>query len=160
MPNLDWARWKKAAMLEAMTDVIVAQPDFLEGVDEMLVSVPLDSWKAYFKWHMVRASSSFMNTELVQENFNFYRGVLSGVKEQEPRWKRGVNTLNSILGEVIGKLYVAKHFKPEAKAQMTTLVENLRQAYGEGIRGLDWMGDETKIQALDKLAKFKMERLF
>lgn len=154
MPNLDWARWKKAAMLEAMTDVIVAQPDFLEGVDEMLVSVPLDSWKAYFKWHMVRASSSFMNTELVQENFNFYRGVLSGVKEQEPRWKRGVNTLNSILGEVIGKLYVAKHFKPEAKAQMTTLVENLRQAYGGGIRGLDWMGDETKIQALDKLAKF------
>ncbi len=154
MPNLDWDRWKKAAMLEAMTDVIVAQPDFLEAVNDMLVSVPLDSWKAYFKWHMVRGAARYMNAELDQENFNFYRGVLSGVEQQEPRWKRGVNTLNNVLGEVIGKLYVAKHFKPEAKAEMTKLVENLRTAYGEGIKDLEWMGDETKVQALDKLAKF------
>jgi len=154
MPNLDWARWKKTAMLEAMTDVIVAQPDFLEAVNEMLVSVPLDDWKSYFKWHMVSGAAGYMNAELDQENFKFYRGVLSGVKEQEPRWKRGVSTLNGVLGEVIGKLYVAKHFTPEAKSEMTTLVENLRVAYGEGIKGLDWMGEETKVQALDKLAKF------
>lgn len=154
MPNLDWARWKKAAMLEAMGDVIVAQPDFLEAVNEMLVSVPLDSWKAYFKWHMVSGAADYMNAELDQENFNFFRGVLSGVEQQEPRWKRGVSTLNGVLGEVIGKLYVAKHFTPQAKSEMTTLVENLRTAYGEGIKGLDWMGEETKAQALDKLAKF------
>lgn len=154
MPNLDWARWKQAAMLETMTDVIVAQPDFLAAVNEMLVSVPLDSWKAYFKWHMVSGAADYMNAELDQENFNFFRGVLSGVEEQEPRWKRGVSTLNGVLGEVIGKLYVAKHFKPQAKAEMTALVENLRTAYGEGIKGLDWMGEETKAQALDKLAKF------
>ncbi len=154
MPNLDWARWKKAAMLEAMGDVIVAQPDFLEAVNEMLVSVPLDSWKAYFKWHMVSGAADYMNAELDQENFNFFRGVLSGVEQQEPRWKRGVSTLNGVLGEVIGKLYVAKHFTPQAKSEMTTLVENLRTAYGEGINGLDWMGEETKAQALDKLAKF------
>ncbi len=154
MPNLDWARWKKAAMLEAMTDVIVAQPDFLEAVNDMLVSVPLDSWKAYFKWHMISGAANYLNSELDQENFNFYRGVLSGVEEQEPRWKRGVNTLNRVLGEVIGKLYVAKHFSPKAKSEMTILVENLRNAYEEGIKGLDWMGEETKTQALDKLAKF------
>jgi endothelin-converting enzyme/putative endopeptidase len=79
---------------------------------------------------------------------------LSGVEEQEPRWKRAVSTLNNVLGEVIGKLYVAKHFTPEAQTEMTTLVENLRSAYAEGIKGLDWMGEETKVQALDKLAKF------
>jgi putative endopeptidase len=154
MPNLDWDRWKTAAMLEKMTDVIVAQPDFLEAVNDMLVDVPLDSWKAYFKWHMISAAADYLNDELDQENFNFYRGVLSGVEEQEPRWKRAVNTLNNVLGEVIGKLYVAKHFTPEAKSEMITLVENLRSAYAEGIKGLDWMGEETKVQALEKLAKF------
>lgn len=154
MPNLDWARWKKAAMLEGMTDVIVAQPDFLEAVNEMLIDVPLDSWKAYFKWHMVSNAADYLSAELEQENFNFYRGVLSGVEQQEPRWKRGVNTLNNVLGEVIGKLYVAKHFTPKAKTEMTTLVENLRAAYAEGINELEWMGAETKTQALDKLAKF------
>jgi len=92
---------------------------------------------------------------LDEENFRFYRGVLSGVKEQEARWKRGVTSVNGALGEVVGKIYVAKHFSPEAKQKMQALVENLRSAYGKGIKGLDWMGEETKKQALDKLAKFE-----
>jgi len=154
VPNLDWARWQKVSMLDEIDSVIVGQPDFLEAVNQMLVDVPLDDWKAYFKWHTITNAAPYLNDALDQENFNFFRGVLSGVTEQEPRWKRAVSTINGSLGEVIGKLYVAKHFKPEAKAEMNKLVENLRDAYGEGIKGLDWMGEETKKQALDKLAKF------
>jgi len=152
--NLDWDRWQEVSLLSEIDSVIVGQPDFLEAVNQMLVDVPLDDWKAYFKWHTISNAAPYMNDALDQENFKFFRGVLSGVTEQEPRWKRAVSTINGSLGEVIGKLYVAKHFKPEAKAEMTKLVENLRDAYGEGIKGLDWMGEETKTQALDKLAKF------
>ncbi|MFT5573012.1 MAG: putative endopeptidase [Cryomorphaceae bacterium] len=154
LPAVDWDRWRKTAMLEKMTDVIVAQPDYLQAVNLMLTEVPLDSWKQYFKWHLITAVAPYMNAALDQENFSFYRGVLSGVKEQEPRWKRGVSTINNVLGEVVGKIYVSKHFTPEAKAEMNILVENLRTAYGEGINGLEWMGEETKKQALDKLSKF------
>jgi putative endopeptidase len=154
MPVVDWDRWRKTAMLEKMTDVIVAQPDYLQAVNLMLTEVPLDSWKQYFKWHLITAVASYMSADLDQENFAFYRGVLSGVKEQEPRWKRGVSTINNVLGEVVGKIYVSKHFTPKAKAEMNILVENLRTAYGEGIKSLEWMGEETKKQALDKLSKF------
>lgn len=154
LPVIDWERWKKTAMLEKMTDVIVAQPDYLQAVNDMLSKVPLDSWKQYFKWHLINGAAAYLNADLDQAHFDFYKGVLSGVKEQEPRWKRGVSTINNVLGEVVGKIYVSKHFKPKAKEEMTILVENLRTAYGEGIKGLEWMGDATKQQALDKLHKF------
>jgi predicted metalloendopeptidase len=96
-----------------------------------------------------------MNKALDDENFAFYGQVLQGTPEQLPRWKRAVNAVNGLLGEVVGKVYVAKHFKPEAKARMMELVENLREAYRQSILELDWMGEETKQQALDKLSKFK-----
>ncbi|NVJ67645.1 MAG: M13 family metallopeptidase [Gammaproteobacteria bacterium] len=154
MPNTNWELWKEAAMLDSMEQAIIGQPDYFAAVDKMFEEVSLDDWKTYFKWHLITNAAPFLNKAMDDENFSFYQGVLSGVKEQEPRWKRGVNVINGVLGEVVGKIYVAKHFKPEAKARMTDLVENLRKAYAEGIKGLDWMGEETKKQALDKLAKF------
>jgi len=154
MPNMDWARWSKSADLEKADAVLVGQPDVFAAINTMLIEVPMDSWKAYFKWHLISAAAPYLNKELDQENFNFFGGVLSGVKEQEPRWKRGVTTVNQSLGEVVGKIYVSKHFRPEAKKRMQTLVEGLRAAYAQGIEELEWMGDETKVQALDKLAKF------
>lgn len=154
MPNFDWSKWREAALLSKMRNAIVGQPDYLEALNKMLVDVPLDQWKHYFKWHMLSDAAPYLSTELADEDFNFFQGVLSGVKEQEPRWKRGVSTLNGVLGEVIGKIYVTKHFSPKAKDEMTKLVENLRAAYADGIRGLDWMGEETKLQALAKLNKF------
>ncbi len=87
--------------------------------------------------------------------FGFYKTTLSGVTEQQPRWKRAVNLLNGNLGEMLGKLYVERHFKPEAKARMEALVENLRAAYKEGIDQLEWMGPDTKKQAHEKLARFR-----
>ncbi|WP_251357977.1 M13 family metallopeptidase [Kangiella sp. TOML190] len=154
MPNTNWELWKKAAMVSSMDKAIVGQPDYFTAVDKMLKEVSLDDWKTYFKWHLITNAAPFLNKAMDQENFRFYQGVLSGVKEQEPRWKRGVDVINGVLGEVVGKIYVEKHFKPEAKAKMTSLVENLRKAYGQGIKELEWMGEDTKKQALDKLAKF------
>ena len=154
MPNFDWARWQQSAMLSKMQSAIVGQPDYLEALNKMLVDIPLVQWKLYFKWQMLSDAAPYLTTELADEDFNFFQGTLSGVKEQEPRWKRGVNTVNGVLGEVIGKIYVTKHFSPKAKQAMNILVENLRDAYADGIRGLDWMGEETKQQALAKLNKF------
>ncbi len=154
IPNLDWDRWSKTAMLEGIDSVIVGQPDYFAAVNDMLKEISIDDWKTYYQWHLISDSASFLNKALAEENFRFFQGVLSGVEEQEPRWKRGVNVINGTLGEVVGKIYVEKHFKPEAKQRMKELVENLRTAYAQGIKELDWMGEDTKKQALDKLAKF------
>jgi len=153
-PNFDWKRWQVAAFLPKIDNVLVAQPDYLEAVNALMTEVSLDDWKSYFTWHVASSAAPYLNKAMAEEKFSFYQGVLSGVKEQEPRWKRGVSLINGTLGEVVGKIYVERHFKPEAKTRMVTLVENLRTAYGEGIKGLEWMSEETKVQALDKLAKF------
>ncbi|WP_417446880.1 M13 family metallopeptidase [Kangiella sp.] len=153
-PNLDWDRWSKTAMLEGIDNVIVGQPDYFAAVNDMLKEISIEDWKTYYQWHLISDSASFLNKALAEENFRFFQGVLSGVEEQEPRWKRAVNVINATLGEVVGKIYVEKHFKPEAKERMKELVENLRKAYAQGIKELEWMGEETKEQALDKLAKF------
>ncbi|NVK21040.1 MAG: peptidase M13 [Kangiellaceae bacterium] len=152
--NMDLARWEKAAHLDGFAEVIVGQPDYFEKMNAMLADVDLNDWKTYYQWHLISGAAPFMHSALDQENFRFFQGVLSGVEEQEPRWKRGVNVINGVLGEVVGKIYVSKHFKPEAKEKMGVLVENLRRAYAQGIKELEWMGEETKKQALDKLAKF------
>lgn len=154
LSNIDWARWQENSMLEGVDNVIIGQPDYFAALNDMLKEVPLEDWKTYFKWHAITNSASFLTKEMDDENFRFYKGVLSGVEEQEPRWKRGVNVINGTLGEVVGKIYVKKHFKPEAKERMVELVENLRKAYGQGIQELEWMSEDTKKQAMDKLSKF------
>ncbi len=153
-PNMDWARWQQAAYLPKIDNVLVAQPDYLEAVSKLIKDAPMQQWKDYLTWHVASSAAPYLNTAMAQEKFSFYQGVLSGVKEQEPRWKRGVSLINGTLGEVVGKIYVERHFKPEAKTRMVELVENLRTAYGEGIKGLEWMSEDTKVQALDKLSKF------
>src|SRR5690606_33563564 len=106
-------------------------------------------------WHLLSSYSDKLHSDLDKENFAFYGATLNGIKEQEERWRRGVNIVNQSLGEVVGKVYVENHFKPEAKARMTELVENLREAYRQSIIGLEWMGEDTKKQALEKLEKFR-----
>jgi len=154
LSNIDWKRWSDVAMLESIEHVVVAQPDYLIAVNKLLKDVPLATWKSYFKWRYLTSMAAYLSSDIDQENFRFYSGVLNGVLEQEPRWKRGVSVINRTLGEVVGKVYVAKHFKPEAKEKMVELVENLRDAYREGIDELEWMSEETKLQAKDKLNKF------
>ena len=98
-----------------------------------------------------------MTEEFNQANFNFYSKVLYGVEEQRPMWRRATGVLDQTLGEVIGKVYVKRHFPPEAKTRMVELVDNLLKAYEVSINELDWMTEETRVQALDKLSKFTVK---
>jgi putative endopeptidase len=106
------------------------------------------------QWQVLTHAANYLSEALDNENFDFFSKTLNGQEEQEPRWKRGVASVNGMLGEVVGKVYVKRHFTPEAKDRMQALVENLRGAYGDSIKDLTWMSDSTKVAAADKLAKF------
>jgi putative endopeptidase len=137
-----------------MDSVVVAQVAYAKDLNAILKNTPLDTWKTYLKWSAVTGSAGYLNTALDKENFNFYSKTLNGVKTQKPQWRRGVELVNGNLGEMVGKLYVEKHFSPEAKKRMLELVGNLLKAYETSIKELDWMGPETKKKALDKISKF------
>jgi putative endopeptidase len=154
MTNFDWTLFLSGAGVEKLDRIVITQPSFTFGLNELMGSTKLDTWKTYLKWNVINANASLLNSAMDEQNFKFYRGTLTGAKEQFPQWRRGVNLVNENLGEVVGKVYVSKHFPAEAKEKMTQLVGNLIGAYKESINELDWMGTETKMQALDKLAKF------
>jgi len=152
---IDWNAYFTAMGVADQSNLVVRQPSYITALGTIVKDTSLDAWKTYLTWHLLTGNASLLTSELDQENFAFYGKTLQGTPEQLPRWKRGVNAVNSLLGEVVGKVYVAKYFKPEAKQRMMELVENLREAYRQSIIELDWMGEETKKQALDKLSKFR-----
>lgn len=154
MPNFDWQTMLEEAQLSDLDGLVVTQLDYMRKVDEIIANTDLDTWKTYLKWGVINANSSRLTSELDVANFEFYAKVLYGVEEQRPMWRRAVNLVNSHLGEVIGKVYVKEHFSAEAKSRMMEMVNNLLKAYEISIKNLDWMTDETKVEALDKLSKF------
>jgi len=153
-PGFDWDAWTKELGVNGVPAVVVNQPSYLKALAATVNELPVDAWKPYLKASLLNGFAPYLNKSIVDAEFGFYNTTLRGVKEQQPRWKRGVNTVNGNLGEMLGKLYVERHFKPEAKARMEGLVANLREAYRLGIDKLEWMGPETKKQAQEKLAKF------
>ena len=155
-PGLDWRTlWDASGVTPKMVnEVIVAQPSYFTALAEAVVDVPLADWKAWLAWNVIRAHAPALSQPFVDANFAFYGTTLSGAQELKPRWKRGVATVEGVLGEVVGKLFVEKHFPPEAKARMNQLVANLTQAYRQNIQNLEWMSPETKSKALEKLGKF------
>jgi putative endopeptidase len=153
-PGFDWETWTRELGVNNIPNLVVSQPTYLKALAATVNELPVDAWKPYLKAALLNGFAPYLNKPIVDAEFGFYNTTLRGVKEQQPRWKRGVNTLNGNLGEMLGKLYVDRHFKPEAKARMEGLVANLREAYREGIDRLEWMGPETKKQAQEKLAKF------
>ncbi len=154
-PGYGWSRYLQDSGLAGKVDyLIVSQPSYLSGFSKLLAKTPLATWQAYFQWQVIHASAPYLDQALALENFAFYGTVLSGVKEQEPRWKRAVNATDDALGESLGKLYVAQYFPPERKARMEQLVRNLLAAYQSSIATLDWMSPATRQQAQAKLAKF------
>jgi predicted metalloendopeptidase len=153
-PGFDWDTWTKELGVAAVPAVVVNQPSYLKALASTVNELPVDAWKPYLKASLLNGFAPYLNKSIVDAEFTFYNTALRGVKEQQPRWKRGVNLLNGNLGEMLGKLYVERHFKPEAKARMKALVANLREAYRLGIDKLEWMGPDTKKQAQDKLARF------
>lgn len=155
MPNFNWNVYLKEAGLENQAKLGVLMLDYTKALDQIITSTDLDSWKTYLKWGIINANAGRLNEAMDQQNFEFYSKILYGTPEQRPLWRRGVSTVNGTLGEVVGKVYVKKHFPPEAKERMETLVANLLKAYEESINELDWMSSETKKEALDKLNKFR-----
>ncbi len=154
MPDFNWSGYLKEAGLDKQEKLGVLMIDYTKALNNIITSTDIDNWKTYLKWSVVDAYASRLNAALDQQNFEFYSKELRGTKEQRPLWRRGVSTVNRSLGEVVGKVYVKKHFPPEAKVRMETLVGNLLKAYEVSIKDLDWMSPETKKEALDKLGKF------
>lgn len=152
--QFDWNAYLAAQGVANQKDIIINQPDFIEGFGKIFADTSLEDWKRYLTFHSLSTFASYLTTDIDNENFDFYSKQLSGRKEQRPLWKRGVAVVNNNLGEVIGKVYVKRHFKPAAKARMSELVENLRNAYGQSISDLSWMSAETKKAAQVKLAAF------
>jgi len=154
-PGFDWNAWLAASGIKGKTDyVIVSQPSYFKGFTEVLNRTPLSTWQAYLQLHTINGYANYLSKAFVDQRFAFNGTTLAGIPELEPRWKRGVSTLESSLGDAVGKLYVKEHFPAERKARMEVLVNNLLAAYKESIDTLDWMSPETKKEAQAKLAKF------
>ena len=152
-PGFDWKKFMEASGVR-VPEVIVRQPSYFTALGKLLDEKPLSDWKDYLKWKILDENASLLNPVFVDAHFEFREKALSGVHHIRPRWKRGVGVVNAALGEAVGRIYVQRHFKPEAKAQMQKLVNNLTEAFRTGIQELDWMTPETKTQALKKLARF------
>ncbi|MGW6201559.1 M13 family metallopeptidase [Kribbella sp. NPDC055110] len=155
-PGFDWATWLTGAGVpeSAFAQVVVREPDFLTAAAATLQEVDLDRWKEWLSWRIVHSAAPLLSQAFVDENFAFYGKTLTGAPELRERWKRGVGVVEQALGEALGKLYVAEHFPPDAKARMVELVQNLVAAYRQRIEALDWMGPETRQRALEKLGTF------
>ncbi len=156
-PSFDWKAYFQAIGLGAVDTFIVMQPAYIESLESTLSEEPLDKLKAYTRWTLLNSALAYLSSDFEQANFDFYKGVLGGVEEMSPRWERVLNTTNFSIGEALGKLYVDAYFPPEAKAVAEELVGNLKAAYGERIKKLDWMSDSTKEKALEKLSNLRVK---
>ncbi len=154
MPNFNWDAYLGELGIQDLPEIVVYNLEYLQALDGIIQDTDLDTWKTYLTWSALNNTASRLTRALDDQNFDFYGRTLSGTEEQRADWRRAVSTVDGVLGEVVGKVYVKKHFPPEAKERMLELVGNLVKAYEKSIKALDWMGDETKAQALDKLSKF------
>ena len=130
------------------------QPDYLTAFAAAWSGEDLEDWKNWARWRLIHARASLLTDDLVAEDFAFYGRRLSGTEEIRDRWKRAVSVVESLMGDAVGKLYVERHFPPDAKARMDELVANLREAYRVSINDLEWMTPQTREKALAKLDKF------
>lgn len=152
-PGFDWSGWVGALGADP-EEVVVRQPDYLTAFAALWSGESLEDWKHWLSWRVISSRASLLTDDLVAENFAFYGKTLSGTEAIRDRWKRGVGLVESLMGDAVGKLYVARHFPPEAKTRMDELVANLREAYRVSITNLAWMTPETRERALAKLDKF------
>lgn len=154
MPDFNWTALLAEAGVKSPDSLVIAQVNYTKDLNAIIKDTSLDNWKTYLKWSLVNGAAAALNTALDEENFAFNGTTLNGVPKQRPQWRRAVGVVNGSLGEMVGKLYVEKHFSPAAKARMLTLVGNLLKAYEKSITELEWMSPETKKEALVKISKF------
>jgi putative endopeptidase len=155
MPNFNWQGFIEEAGIGDIDGLVLMMTSYFEELDTIIAETPIATWKSYLRWMALNSRANALNEALDKQNFEFYGRTLSGTEEQRAPWRRAVTMVNGLLGEVVGKVYVKKHFPPEAKERMVELVDNLIRAYDESIRKLDWMSEETRASALDKLSKFR-----
>ena len=153
-PNYNWKSFFTAVGMPNPGIVNIFPEKFFNEVSVMIKDTPVNTWKEYLTWDMLNSSANFLSEDFVAQDFEFYNKFLNGQQEMEPRWKSVSGVVNGSLGELVGKIYVKENFPPEAKARMVKLVQNLKDAYKERIKTVDWMSDETKEKALVKLDAF------
>lgn len=154
IPGINWDAFLSGIGAKGITELSVSQVEPIKEVEKIINNVPLENQIAYMQWNLMNRSAGFLSDEFVAQDFDFYGKTLSGRKENQPRWKRAVSTVNGILGEAVGQMYVEKYFPAAAKERMVQLVKNLQTALGKRIQNLEWMGDSTKAKAIEKLNSF------
>lgn len=157
VPSFGWERYFKEMGLGTITSLNVAQPEFMKEVNAMLATVPIKDWKTYLRWGLIDATARFLSQPFVDAHFTFHDGVLNGQKEQQPRWKRVLRTIDGSIGDALGQMYTARTFTPEAKARALHMVKNLQAAFRERLQTLDWMSEATRRKAVEKLDAFMLK---
>lgn len=156
-PDFNWKLFFKSIGLENPGGICVGQPEFFTALSGMIKEVSLDDWKVYLKWNVLRNAAPYLSSAFVNERFEFYSKFLNGAKTLTDRWKRVLSAEDGAIGEIVGQLYVKDNFPPEAKARALKIVKSLLVSMGERIKGVDWMSDATKKQALKKLNAFNVK---
>ena len=154
---LDWEAYFGIMGLKNILELDVKQASFYKGLSDLMKKTTLEEQKYYLSFNLLNSAASYLNDDFYTASFNFFGKTMSGKQEQQPRWKRALETTNTALSEAVGQLYVEKYFPPVAKEKMLTMVGNLQKALGERINGLDWMSDVTKAKAQEKLAAFTVK---
>ena len=152
--DFDWDLYFSDMGVADINLVIVSQPKFISEMAKIVNDVPVDGWKIYLKWNVLRDAAGALSSPFVNERFDFTQKYLAGAKAMPPRWKRIIGAVNGKMGELLGQIYVKEYFPPEAKERAQKIVGTLLVSMGERIKGLEWMSDATKEQALIKLSKF------
>ncbi len=150
-PGLDWTEYFRGAGLSKQASFIVWQPSAFTGESALVASTPVDTWKDWLAYHLIEACAGVLPKALNDERFAFFGKVLTGTPEQRPRWKRGVDLVNGLLGDAVGQIYAQRYFPPEAKAEAQAMVANIIAAFRKRIEALSWMAPATKAEAQAKL---------
>ena len=156
VPQVNWTEYFEALGV-TLDSISIGQIPHLQEAGRMLADEPLEDLKTLFTWQVIDGATSYLTSEIYQASFDFYGKVISGREEPSPLWKRAVGIVNGTLGEAVGQMYVQKYFPEENKARMLALVKNLQKALGIRIENLEWMSEETKAKALEKLNAFTIK---
>lgn len=156
-PHIGFATYFKSRCIADQEKLIVSEPSFFAGLDSIMASTPTSVLRDYVEGQFISDACGALSDDFTTASFDFFSKQMSGVQQQKPRWKRAMAVPNSILGEAVGKMYVEKYFPESSKQKMVALVENLRASLADHIKKLEWMGDQTKQKALEKLANFTVK---
>ena len=156
-PNIDWKIMLTNLNIKNADTIIVGQPEFYKGLNAALKNYSVDEWKVYLKWDLLNTYAGYLSKDIENQNFYFFSTVMNGIKKQKPRWKRIVEQTDGSLGELIGQVYVEEYLPKGTKEKLLEIGNNIRDVYADRIKKLDWMSEETKVKALNKLGKIVMK---